>query len=153
MDMRKKLSEAARDRILILDGAMGSMIQAFRFPDGKPLREEDFRGKRFANHDQQLRGCNDVLCLTRPEIVSGIHEAYLDAGSDIIGTCSFCANPISLKDFGLEALSREISAASAALARKAADKYSSPEKQRFVAGSMGPTAKSTTFSPNMDKPW
>jgi len=153
MDIRKKLSEAAAQRILILDGAMGSMIQAFRSPEGNPLGEEDFRGARFAQHDKNVKGCNDLLCLTRPDVIAGIHEAYLDAGADIITTCSFNSTLISLKDFGLESLSREISTASAALARKAADKFSSSEKPRFVAGSMGPTAKSATFTPDMDRPW
>ena len=149
----KKLHEAAAERILVLDGAMGSMIQAFRSADGKALGEEDFRGERFTSHGKKLQGCNDLLSLTRPDIISGIHEAFLDAGADIIETCSFNANSISLKDFGLDTLAREISAAAAVLARKAADKFSSAEKPRFVAGGMGPTAKSATFTPDMDKPW
>jgi 5-methyltetrahydrofolate--homocysteine methyltransferase len=153
MDSRKKLSEAAAQRILILDGAMGSMIMAFRSPEGKPLSEEDFQGARFAQHHKKVKGCNDLLCLTKPELIAGIHEAYLDAGADIITTCSFNSSSVSLKDFGLESLSREISAAAAALARKAADKFSSSEKPRFVAGSLGPTAKSVAFTPDMDRPW
>jgi 5-methyltetrahydrofolate--homocysteine methyltransferase len=146
MTTREGLDRIARERILILDGAMGSMIQTFR------LSEADFRGGRFASHERELSGCNDLLCLTRPELIAGIHEAYLQAGADIIETCSFNSTAVSLADYGLGELAYEISAAAARIARAAADKYSTPEKPRFVAGSMGPTAKSGSMSPDIEDP-
>jgi 5-methyltetrahydrofolate--homocysteine methyltransferase len=152
MNIRETLNAAAAERILILDGAMGTMIQAFRTPEGRALEEEDFRGRRFAGHGKALLGCNDLLCLTKPEVISSIHEAYLKAGADIIETCSFNATSVSLEDFDLGDLAWEISAAAAALARNAADAFSTPEKKRFVAGSMGPTAKSASLSPDIGDP-
>ncbi|MDR1277924.1 MAG: methionine synthase, partial [Treponema sp.] len=152
MKIREKLDALAAERIIVLDGAMGTMIQAFRTPAGQALGEEDFRGQRFAGHHKALLGCNDLLCLTKPEVIYSIHEAYLQAGADIIETCSFNATSVSLDDFGLGHLAREISAAAAALARKAADAFSTPEKKRFVAGSMGPTAKSASLSPDIGDP-
>jgi 5-methyltetrahydrofolate--homocysteine methyltransferase len=152
MNIREQLNAAAEERLLVLDGAMGTMIQRFRTPEGRPLGEDDFRGDRFAGHGKALLGCNDLLCLTRPDVVSSIHEAYLRAGADIIETCSFNATSVSLDDFGLGSLAYEISAAAAALARKAADDFSGPEKKRFVAGSMGPTAKSASLSPDISDP-
>ena len=140
------LNKIATERILILDGAMGAMIQK------EPLTEDDFRGERFKDHHQPLKGCNDLLCLTKPHIISGIHDAYLKAGADIIETCSFNATSISLSDYGLADLSYEINAAAAQLARKAADAYSGPEKPRFVAGSMGPSSKSASIAPDLDDP-
>lgn len=159
-DIRERLLQIATKRILILDGAMGSMIQACRTPSEKPFAEEDFRGltgekaqgDRFRNHPKPLKGCNDLLCLTMPHIISGIHEAYLRAGADIIETCSFDATAASLADYGLEDLAYEISAASARLARAAADTFSTPGKPRFVAGSMGPTPKSLSLSPDINDP-
>jgi 5-methyltetrahydrofolate--homocysteine methyltransferase len=152
MNIRKMLDTLAAERILVLDGAMGTMIQAFRTPAGQPLGEEDFRGQRFTGHRVSLLGCNDLLCLTKPEVVYSIHEAYLKAGADIIETCSFNASSVSLEDFGLGHLAYEISAAAAGLARKAADTFSTPAKKRFVAGSMGPTAKSASLSPDIGDP-
>ncbi|MDR1238575.1 MAG: homocysteine S-methyltransferase family protein, partial [Treponema sp.] len=152
MNIRETLDLIARERILILDGAMGTMIQQFRTPGGRALDEEDFRGRRFAGHHKTLLGCNDLLCLTKPAVISSIHEAYLRAGADIIETCSFNATSVSLDDFGLGPLAYEISAAAAGLARKAADAFSGPEKKRFVAGSMGPTAKSASLSPDIGDP-
>jgi 5-methyltetrahydrofolate--homocysteine methyltransferase len=125
---------------------MGSLIQSFH------LTEEDFRGWRFAGHPVNLLGCNDLLCLTRPDLISRIHEDYLKAGADITKTCSFNASSVSLADFGIGELAYEISRAAAALARGAADRFSSPERPRFVAGSMGPTAKSGSISPDIDDP-
>jgi 5-methyltetrahydrofolate--homocysteine methyltransferase len=142
----QELNTIAAKRILILDGAMGTMVQTFG------LGEEDFRGKRFAKTPVNLRGCNDVLCLTRPDVISAIHEAYLEAGADIIETCSFNANSLSLADYGLAGLAYEISAAAAGLARKAADQFATAEKPRFVAGSMGPSNKSGSMSPDIDHP-
>jgi 5-methyltetrahydrofolate--homocysteine methyltransferase len=112
------------------------------------LSEADFRGARFANHPQELKGCNDILCLVKPQAVSSIHEQYINAGADIIETCSFNANAISLADYALEDYAYEINKAAALIARAAADKY--PGK--FVAGSMGPTSKSASISPDVHDP-
>ncbi|MDR2747117.1 MAG: homocysteine S-methyltransferase family protein [Treponema sp.] len=144
--IRETLNSIAARRIIILDGAMGSLIQGFR------LTEEDFRGERFAEHPVDLLGCNDLLCLTRPDLIRGIHADYMKAGADITKTCSFNASSVSLGDFGIGELAYEISRAAAALARETADRFSSPERPRFVAGSMGPTAKSGSISPDIDDP-
>ncbi|MDR2501551.1 MAG: methionine synthase [Treponema sp.] len=146
MNTRKLLDSLAAQKILILDGAMGTMIQTYK------LQEADFRGGRFAKHPVQLSGCNDLLCLTKPGVISAIHEAYLEAGADIIETCSFNANALSLDDFQLADFAYEISAAAASLARNAADRFSGGGKPRFVAGSMGPTSKSAAMSPDMEDP-
>ncbi|MBR1414772.1 MAG: homocysteine S-methyltransferase family protein [Prevotella sp.] len=123
------------NRILVLDGAMGTMIQRYL------LGEEDFRGCRFAQHPIDLKGCNDVLSLTAPFIIRDIHRKYLEAGADIIETNTFNAQRISLSDYGLQDYSRDINLAAARLARQCADEFSSPEKPRFVAGSIGPTSR------------
>jgi len=146
MSVRETLNAVAAKRILVLDGAMGSMIQNLK------LSEDDFRGNRFAGHKTPLAGCNDLLCLTRPQAISGIHEAYLKAGADIIETCSFNATSVSLEDYGIGDLAYEISAAAARVARKAADAFSTADKPRFVAGSMGPTGKSAGLSPDVNDP-
>lgn len=144
MNIREKLESIAEKRVLVLDGAMGTMVQRYK------LDEEDYRGQRFAAHTHKLKGCNDVLCLTRPEAIYGIHEQYLKAGADIIETCSFNATAVSLADYGLSGLAREISRAAASTARRAADAWSTPEKPRFVAGVLGPTTKSASISPDME---
>ena len=146
MSALEKLNAIASQRILILDGAMGSMIQSMK------LGEEDFRGRRFADHAVQLSGCIDLLCLTRPEAISGIHRAYLEAGADIIETCSFNANAVSLADYGLADLAYEISYEAARIAKKAANEFCTDGKPRFVAGSMGPTGKSASLSPDVSDP-
>jgi 5-methyltetrahydrofolate--homocysteine methyltransferase len=151
MSIREKLNAIASQRILVLDGAIGSMIQNLK------LSETDFRGVRFANHTTQLSGCNDLLCLTRPQAISAIHEAYLEVGADIIETCSFNSTAVSLADYGLAVygladLAYEISRAAADVARKAADKFSTDDKPRFVAGSLGPTGKSGSLSPDINDP-
>ncbi|MDR3357105.1 MAG: methionine synthase [Spirochaetaceae bacterium] len=146
MNIRERLEEIAEKRVLILDGAMGTMVQ--RCNPG----EEDYRGGLFAAHSHKLKGCNDVLCLTRPELVSGIHEQYLRAGADIIETCSFNANAVSLADYGLSEEAYRISRAAAAIARRAADSYASADRPRFVAGALGPTTKSAGISPDVDDP-
>jgi 5-methyltetrahydrofolate--homocysteine methyltransferase len=146
MTIRDQLNAIAAKRVLVLDGAMGSLLQ------GLKLAEADFRGERFASHGVNLFGCNDLLCLTRPEAVAAVHEAYLAAGADITKTCSFNATSVSLADYGLGELAWEISRQAAALARRAADAFSTPEKPRFVAGSIGPTAKSASISPNVNNP-
>ena len=146
MTIREQLNAIASQRILVLDGAMGSMIQKLK------LTETDFRGERFTDHAVPLAGCNDLLCLTRPDIIGSIHEAYLAAGADIIETCSFNATAVSLADYGLGGYAREISEAAAGIARKAADKYATADKPRFVAGSIGPTGKSASLSPDVNDP-
>ncbi|MDR1585948.1 MAG: methionine synthase, partial [Treponema sp.] len=151
MKLREQLNSIASRRILVLDGAMGSLLQRLK------LNEKDFRGfpaeeSRFVNHPTALKGCYDLLCLTMPGVIRGIHESYLEAGADIIETNSFNSTAVSLADYGIGELAYEISFAAASLARKAADEYSGPEKPRFVAGSMGPTAKSASLSPDMNDP-
>ncbi|MDR1869931.1 MAG: homocysteine S-methyltransferase family protein [Treponema sp.] len=146
MSVREQLNSIAEKRIIILDGGMGSLIQSLH------LNERDFRGSEFAKHPTPLEGCNDLLCLTRPAAISTIHDAYLDAGADIIETCSFNATSISLSDYGIGNLAYDISAAAARIARKSADKYSAIGKQRFVAGSIGPTAKGASLYPDINDP-
>ena len=131
-------------KIMILDGAMGTMIQQYG------LREEDFRGARYASHPKELTGCNDVLALTCPFIVSDIHRKYLEAGADIIETNTFNAQRISMSDYGLADHCREINLAAAQLARQCADAYSTPDKPRYVAGSIGPTSRTTSVSTSGD---
>ena len=151
-NVRERIGQLASKRILVLDGAMGSMIQAYRTPLGEPLSEADFRGESFKDHPLPLKGCNDILCLTMPRLISGIYESYLKAGADIIETCSFSASAVSLADHGLADYSYKISFAAANLARKAADSFSTLDKPRFVAGSIGPTAKNLSFPQNMSDP-
>jgi 5-methyltetrahydrofolate--homocysteine methyltransferase len=145
-DRTAELLALARKRILILDGAMGTMIQRYG------LAEADYRGSRFADWPSDLKGNNDLLLLTRPEVIREIHSQYLAAGADILETCTFNANSISMADYGMEALVWEINHAGAALARAAADQYSTPDKPRFVAGVLGPTSRTATLSPDVNDP-
>lgn len=142
------LRAAAAERILILDGAMGTMIQCHK------LAEAGYRGERFSDWPRDLKGNNDLLVLTQPEIVRGIHEAFLEAGADILETNTFNAQRISMADYGMEALSFEINVAAAKLAREAADKHTAltPEKPRFVAGAIGPTNRTASLSPDVNNP-
>ena len=140
------LHAAASSRILVLDGAMGTMIQQHR------LTEEDFRGKRFAQHPDPLKGNNDLLSITQPEVIEGIHRAYLEAGADIVETNTFSSTSIAQADYGLQALAFELNEASARAARKAADAISTPERMRFVAGALGPTNKTASLSPDVNNP-
>ncbi|HEY9382236.1 MAG TPA: methionine synthase [Gemmatimonadales bacterium] len=135
-------------RILVLDGAMGTMIQAHR------LAEADYRGERFADWPVDLRGNNDLLCLTRPEIIRGIHTAYLEAGADIVETNSFNSTATSMADYRMEALVSELNRAAARLAREAADAYESrdPTRPRYVAGVLGPTSRTASISPDVNDP-
>ncbi len=133
-------------RILILDGAMGTMIQRHG------LAEADYRGARFADHAKELKGNNDLLLLTRPDIIRGIHAEYLDAGADIVETNTFNATSLSQADYGLEAFAYELNVAGAKLAREAADGYSTPDKPRFVAGVLGPTSRTASISPDVNDP-
>ena len=137
-----------KQRILILDGAMGTMIQRHK------LKEADYRGERFKDWPSDLKGNNDLLVLTQPDIIRGIHEAYFEAGSDIIETNTFNAQTVSMADYGMEALAFEINVAAAKLAREAADKYTAltPEKPRFVAGAIGPTNRTASLSPDVNNP-
>ncbi|MGE5246284.1 MAG: methionine synthase [Betaproteobacteria bacterium] len=143
-----KLDALLASRILVLDGAMGTMIQRRR------LSEADFRGDRFARHPQDLKGDNDLLVLTRPDVVGAIHREYLAAGSDIIETDTFNGTAVSQADYGLGALAYELNAAGARLAREAADEWTArtPEKPRFVAGSIGPTSRTLSISPDVNDP-
>ena len=128
-------SKVTSKKILVLDGAMGTMIQRYQ------LQEEDFRGSRFANHGYDLKGCNDVLSLTCPEVIRDIHRKYLEAGADIIETNTFNAQRISMSDYGMQDYCRDINLAAVKIAREMAAKYSSPEKPRYVVGSIGPTSR------------
>lgn len=143
-----QIEEILSERILLLDGGFGTMVQ------GYGLEEADYRGERFADWPVRLRGCNDLLALTRPDIVGEIHEKYLAAGADIIETDSFNANAISLRDYALEGCAYEISRAAAAVARAAADAFTArnPQKPRFVAGSMGPTNRTASMSADVSDP-
>ena len=135
-------------RILVLDGAMGTMIQRHK------LTEVDYRGERFANWDSPVKGNNDLLVLTQPNIIRSIHSAYLEAGADIIESNTFNAQRISMEDYGMASLVREINWAGARLARQAADEFTAknPNKPRFVAGAVGPTNKTASMSPDVNNP-
>jgi 5-methyltetrahydrofolate--homocysteine methyltransferase len=142
------LKAAAKERILILDGAWGVMFQR------EGLSEEDFRGERFKDHDGQLRGNNDLLCLTRPDLVSKLHEAYFAAGADISETNTFSATSIAQEDYSCQSAVRDINLAGARLAREAADRFTAaePAKPRFVAGSIGPLNKMLSMSSDVNDP-
>ncbi|KYP13809.1 MAG: 5-methyltetrahydrofolate--homocysteine methyltransferase [Flavihumibacter sp. CACIAM 22H1] len=144
----KDIRQALQERILIIDGAMGTMIQRHR------LTEADYRGERFKNWPSDLKGNNDLLCLTQPDIIEGIHRQYLDAGADIIETNTFNSQKVSLADYNMEALAYEINLAAAQLARKAADAFTrqTPSKPRFVAGAIGPLNKTLSLSPDVNNP-
>lgn len=140
------LKELLAQRILIIDGAMGTMIQRHK------LEEADYRGERFADWASDLKGNNDLLVLTQPQIIQGIHEAYLDAGADIIETNSFNGTRVSMSDYHMEDLVPEINREAARIAKEACKKYSTPEKPRFVAGVLGPTSRTCSISPNVNDP-
>ncbi|MDD4085659.1 MAG: homocysteine S-methyltransferase family protein, partial [Bacteroidales bacterium] len=144
----EQLKELLKTKILVLDGAMGTMIQQ------EKLKAKDYAGALFANHPFPQQGNNDLLSLTQPELIYKIHCAYLDAGADIIETNTFNANRISQADFGLERQVKALNFASAQLARKAADEYTTkqPDKPRFVAGALGPTNKTASMSPDVNDP-
>lgn len=147
-DPLRRLNDIAKDRILILDGAMGTMIQKHQ------LQESDYRGARFADWPSDLKGNNDLLSLTKPEIIQGIHRDFLLAGADIIETNTFNANTISQADYDMQSLAREINVASARIARQAADEMTAqtPDKPRFVAGAVGPTNRTASISPDVNDP-
>ncbi len=147
-DRLAQLRDLAARRILVLDGAMGTMIQAAR------LGEADFRGDLLRDHPRDLKGNNDLLCLTRPDVIAGIHEAYFAAGADITTTNTFNATSISQGEYGLEHLVREINLAAVRCAREAADRWTArtPDKPRFVAGSIPPTNRTASLSPDVERP-
>jgi len=146
VDARATLDRLLEERILILDGATGTMIQQH------PLEEADFRGERFADHPLPLKGNNDILTLTRPEIISGIHHAFLEAGADIIETNTFSSTAIAQADYGAEGVVRDLNVEAARLARAAADEWTArtPGKPRFVAGAIGPTNRMLSLSPDVE---
>ena len=142
------LKKALDERILVLDGAMGTMIQL------RKLEEEDYRGERFARINQDVKGNNDLLCLTQPELIREIHGEFLAAGADIIETNSFNATSVSRADYAMESLVTEINLAAAKIARSVADEWTKKthDKPRYVAGSIGPTSKTLSISPDVDNP-
>ena len=148
IESAKALEKAASERILIIDGAMGTMIQRHK------LDEAGYRVERFKDWERDVKGNNDLLVLTQPKIIQDIHEQYLAAGADIIETNTFNAQRISMADYGMEHLSYEINVAAAKLARAAADKYTklTPDKPRFVAGAVGPTNRTASISPDVNNP-
>ncbi len=147
-DTRSRLEELLAQRILVLDGAMGTMIQTLG------LEEADFRGTRFIDHPTDLKGCNDLLCVTRPDDIEAIHRAYLEAGADLVETNTFNANRISLADYDLQDAVREVNLAAAACARRAVDamNLSTPEQPRFVIGAIGPTNRTASMSRDVEDP-
>jgi 5-methyltetrahydrofolate--homocysteine methyltransferase len=146
MSTLNTLKQLLAERILIIDGAMGTMIQRHK------LKEADYRGQRFADWASDLKGNNDLLVLTQPEIIQGIHEQYLAAGADIIETNSFNATCVSMSDYHMEELVSEINREAARLAKAACSKYSTPDKPRFVAGVLGPTSRTCSISPDVNNP-
>ena len=147
-DTAKRLKAQIQQRIMLIDGAMGTMIQ-----DAK-LNEDDYHGDRFADHHQSLKGNNDILSLTRPDLIESIHRSFLEAGADFLETNTFNATSISQQDYGTDALAREINFESARIARKLADEFTarSPEKPRYVIGALGPTNRTASLSPDVNRP-
>ena len=140
------LPELLARRILVLDGAMGTMIQRFK------LTEADFRGERFKDHPKDVKNNGELLSLTRPDVIRDIHESYLAAGADIVETNTFGATSIAQDDYQLGSLAREMNLESAKIARAATDKFSTTERPRFVAGALGPTPKTASISPDVNDP-
>lgn len=140
------IERIAAERILILDGAMGTQIQELK------LEEEDFRGRRFADHDRPLKGDNDILNLTKPEAIEAVHRAYFTAGADIVETNTFSATSIAQADYALEDAAADIAREGARIARAAADSVETPERPRAVAGAFGPTNKTLSISPDVNDP-
>ncbi|MBL8480831.1 MAG: methionine synthase [Rhodocyclaceae bacterium] len=147
-DREQELRDLAARRILILDGAMGTMVQKHK------LTEADYRGARFAGHDKDVKGNNDLLVLSAPQVIGGIHDAYLAAGADIIETCTFNSTRVSQAEYGLSHIAYELNQAGAALARQLCDTWSArtPDKPRFVAGVLGPTSRTCSISPDVNDP-
>jgi len=148
MNRTEQLEKAVKERILVLDGAMGTMIQRYK------LEEEDYRGERFKDAPKPLKGNNDLLSITRPEIIKEIHRKYFEAGADIAETNTFSGTTIAQADYGLEAAVYDINFQSAKIAREVADEFTAkePHKPRFVAGSIGPTNRTASLSPDVNDP-
>lgn len=147
--MQKSIQEIAKEKILVLDGAMGTMIQRHT------LEEADFRGERFKNHTSLVKGNNDLLCLTRPDIIEDIHFQYFEAGADIVETNTFNAQLISLADYDMSELAYEINVEAVHCAAKARERYYAKygrDKQKFIAGAIGPTNKTASLSPDVNDP-
>ena len=142
----QQLPALLEKRILILDGAMGTMIQRFK------LSEAQYRGERFNNFHKDIKGNNELLSLTRPDVIQDIHESYLAAGADLIETNTFGATTVAQADYDMAELASEMNYASARVARAACDKFSTPEKPRFVVGALGPTPKTASISPDVNDP-
>jgi Methionine synthase I (cobalamin-dependent), methyltransferase domain len=144
----EKIEDILKKRILVLDGAMGTMLQRYKF------EEEDFRGERFKDWPSDLKGNNDLLSLTQPQAITDVHRAYLEAGADIIETNTFSGTTIAMADYGMEALVYELNFESAKIAKQVADEFTKkdPSKPRFVAGSIGPTNKTASMSPDVNDP-
>jgi 5-methyltetrahydrofolate--homocysteine methyltransferase len=143
-----KLQQILQERILVLDGAMGTMLQAYKF------EEADFRGKRFKDHPVPLQGNNDLLSLTQPQAIADIHRKYLEVGADIVETNTFSGTTIAMADYQMEDLVYELNFESARIAKSVADEFTqqNPDKPRFVAGSIGPTNKTASMSPDVNDP-
>lgn len=144
----KTIQDCLKERILIIDGAMGTMIQRYK------LEEEDYRGERFKDWHCDVKGNNDLLSITRPDIIEAIHKQYLEAGADIIETNTFSSTVIAQADYDMQSIAYELNVASAKVARKAADEYTAqdPDKPRFVAGAIGPLNKTLSLSPDVNNP-
>jgi 5-methyltetrahydrofolate--homocysteine methyltransferase len=144
----KTLQQCAAERILIIDGAMGTMIQRYK------LEEADYRGERFKDYHTDVKGNNDLLCITQPQIIEAIHREYLEAGADIIETNTFSSTTIAQADYDMQSIARELNVEAARVARRAADYYTAqnPEKPRFVAGAIGPMNKPLSLSPDVNNP-
>ena len=140
------LRDALKERVLVLDGAMGTMIQRHE------LTEADFRGERFRDHPSLLQGANDLLVLTQPEIIEAIHREYLAAGADIIETNTFSSTTVGMAEYGVDEAIYELNVEAARSARRAADAFSTPDKPRFVAGAIGPTNRTASMSPDVNNP-
>src|SRR5688572_11222263 len=143
-----ELEAILKSRILILDGAMGTMIQTYK------LGEAEYRGERFKDYEHDVKGNNDLLVLTQPEIIQAIHEQYLDAGADIIQTNTFNSTSVAQADYHMESLVRELNLEAARLARAACEKFekADPSRPRFVAGAVGPTNRTASISPDVNDP-
>jgi 5-methyltetrahydrofolate--homocysteine methyltransferase len=141
-----RLPELLRQRIVVIDGAMGTMIQRYK------LQEADFRGTLLRDHPRDVKGNNELLQLVKPEVLREIHSQYLAAGADIIETNTFGATSVAQEDYGLAHLAREMNVAAARLARECADRYETPDKPRFVAGALGPTPRTASISPDVNDP-
>ena len=147
-NVKQQIEAQLKQRILLIDGGMGTMIQNYK------LEEQDYRGERFADWHSDLKGNNDLLVLTQPQLIKDIHSAYLEAGADILETNTFNATTIAMADYDMESLSEEINFAAAKLAREAADEWTAktPEKPRYVAGVLGPTNRTCSISPDVNDP-